>query len=316
LNKTGFLFLIFFFFFSCKKEKFTLLWEEIPTGTQSVLYSISSSGSDTLFAFGGSTYSSGNIIKFDADGNILLTDSIGHKAIYGSYYENNLKAKACDYSGSIFSTYDGGITWVNLQTPAWIPLQDIHSKYGWTLTVGGNAGKNGTVQSNIDTTWMWNEQRFEQELKAVAIVDSFTAFAAGYGFIIKTINRGLSWNVLNLDGDIFTDIQFLNEDVGFILGYSGLMYKTTNGGKDWHKIKVNKTRTINHGLYNALFFTDTQNGFICGNNGVILKTDNGGEAWTEAQHRFASDLFDIWYDQQKKSGFACGNNGALIKFTY
>jgi len=316
VKKLMFIFLLPLLFASCKKEQFSLLWTELPTQTSEILYSISSLGNDTLFAFGGSTYALGNMVKFHADGTVFSTDSLGPKAIYGSCFNDGLNGKSCDYNGSIFTTEDGGHTWWNLQTAAWVTLQDIHTAYGWSVAVGGIGGKNGIIQTNIDTTWQWTEYRYENELKAVAILDSFTAFVVGYGVVIKTTDRGQSWNPLRVDGDIFKDIQFVNNETGYILGYSGLMYKTTNGGKDWNKIKLNKARIMNKGFYNDLFFADEQLGFVCANNGVILKTEDGGSSWQEADHHFAADLHAIWYDKTNNTGFACGSNGALIRFSY
>jgi photosystem II stability/assembly factor-like uncharacterized protein len=308
-------FIVTLFFSSCKKDKFSLLWTVLNTNVSGTLYSISVLN-DTLIAYGGETYGLGNAVKFNMNGEVFGSDSVGPKAIYGSYFINNQKGKWCDYSGSIFSTEDGGNTWWNLQTAAWIPLQDIHTNCGWSIAVGGIGSKNGIIQTNIDTTWQWNEYRYENELKAVAILDSFTAFVVGYGVVIKTTDRGQTWNPLNIDGDIFKDIQFVNNETGYILGYSGLMYKTTNGGNDWNKIKLNKARIMNKGFYNDLFFADKHLGFICGNNGVILKTEDGGSTWQEADRHFAADLHAIWYDKLNNTGFACGSNGALIQFSY
>jgi hypothetical protein len=300
-------------FSSCKKETFELQWTSIETGTRNILYSITAAN-DTLFAFGGNTYNIGEAVKFSLQGDIISHDSISPKAIYGSCFYNINRLRICGYDGMIFTSENFGNTWYLYQTNEWIPLQDIQYKYGWHIAVGGIGGRNGIVQVNYDTTWQWHAFTYERELKAVAIVDSFTAFAVGQGIVLKTANKGQSWSPLTIDGDIFTDIQFVNSEAGFILGYSGVIYKTINGGKDWNKIK--KRGIIHRGFYNDLHFVDTLTGFICGNNGVILKTEDGGNSWQQSVYTFNADLYSIWFSKQHRFGYACGSNGALIKFSF
>jgi photosystem II stability/assembly factor-like uncharacterized protein len=271
---------------------------------------------DTLYVLGGITYQKGEIITLLTDGSIISHDSISPKAIYGGCYTKQHTILACGYDGKIFSSHMPDNSWHLYQTPEWIPLQDISHLYDWSVAVGGIAGKKGIIQVKHDSTWRWIPLTYERELKAVAIIDSTCAFAVGHGVAIKTINKGQSWTPMDIDGDIFTDIQFIDSKTGYILGYSGLLYKTENGGQSWNRLKINKGRTLHRGYYNDLYFADNRHGFICGNNGIILKTEDGGVSWQQAQHRFNADLYAIWYDKHQQTGIAAGSNGALILFRY
>src|SRR5690606_15482430 len=107
----------------------------------------------------------------------------------------------------------------------------------------------------------WHETRLERELRAVVIIDSNTALAAGFGIVLRTTNRAQSWDTLRIDGDFCTDVQFIGS-TGYLLGHSGTFYKSTNNGTSWKKIKVQTARFFNYGFLNALHFTDTQRGII------------------------------------------------------
>ncbi|MEO8513525.1 MAG: T9SS type A sorting domain-containing protein [Ignavibacteria bacterium] len=50
--------------------------------------------------------------------------------------------------------------------------------------------------------------------------------------VLKTVNAGISWNVyeLNLQNRKFRDIFFSSQNTGWIVGDSGYIYRTTNGG--------------------------------------------------------------------------------------
>lgn len=315
MRKIVFILFIAIAFQACKKEPFTLLWNKVPTDTPHNLYSITVTN-DTLIVFGGATFEEGVQSKIYMPTNeIVATNIIAPKAIYASSFINTEKGAACGYDGKIYITDDNGNNWNLLQTTSWRALQDIEYKYNWGVAAGG-LGNKGSIQVNYLPDWQWNEILFDRELKAVAITDSSTAFVVGNGIVLKTIDQGISWNAIEIAGDMFTDIQFVNDKVGYILGYSGLLFKTTNGGKNWQQIKIQKGRIINRGYFNTLHFYTENDGFIAGNDGVILKTTDGGKNWQQGDYPHNTNFYDIWYSGTTNTGYACGSNGTLIQFSY
>ncbi len=96
------------------------------------------------------------------------------------------------------------------------------------------------------------------------------------GRVLKTTNSGVNWNeITNLQSDVI-DIDFINEQTGFICGdtYCSIL-KTTNGGFNW-QIKA---------LYNQYMFDidfiDSNTGFAVGEGGNIVKTTNSGNSWVQ-----------------------------------
>ena len=75
-------------------------------------------------------------------------------------------------------------------------------------------------------------------------------------------------------GTNLTDIQFVTNNIGWIVGYNGQIYKTINGGANW-TIQASNT---NANLW-SVHFIDANVGFATG-VGIILKTTDGGINWT------------------------------------
>jgi photosystem II stability/assembly factor-like uncharacterized protein len=83
-------------------------------------------------------------------------------------------------------------------------------------------------------------------------------------------------------------IFFVNPNIGFVVGYNGDIYKTTDSGQTW--VKKNSGTTLH--LF-SVFFLDENVGFVssqamggcldadCDKGSVLLKTTNGGDTWTK-----------------------------------
>ena len=68
-----------------------------------------------------------------------------------------------------------------------------------------------------------------------------------------------------------TSVHFPSQDTGYVAGFGGKIFKTTNGGNNW----VSKNSILTAKL-SSIFFTDVNNGFSVGEGGIVLKTTNGG----------------------------------------
>lgn len=92
------------------------------------------------------------------------------------------------------------------------------------------------------------------------------AARGGNGTVFKTTNGGVSWTeqiVSSTTGQYFRNIEFLNENVGFLGTLNNNFYKTINGGTTW-------TRVNNITPYPAA---------ICGLDAVGASTIYGCGAW-------------------------------------
>ena len=84
------------------------------------------------------------------------------------------------------------------------------------------------------------------------------------------------------------DIFFINQNIGFVVGYRGDIYKTTDSVQTWGKKNSGTTLHLH-----SVFFLDENVGYVssqamggcldadCDKGSVLLKTTNGGETWTK-----------------------------------
>jgi photosystem II stability/assembly factor-like uncharacterized protein len=93
-----------------------------------------------------------------------------------------------------------------------------------------------------------------------------------------------------------------NPQIGYVVGGSGIIRKTTNGGTSW----LPKESLINTRL-NAVFFIDSQIGWAVGEAGAVLKTTDAGETWVTLVSGISRNLNDVW--------FLDANNGFAISST-
>ncbi|MBG0860889.1 MAG: hypothetical protein IQL11_15425 [Bacteroidales bacterium] len=81
----------------------------------------------------------------------------------------------------------------------------------------------------------------------------------------------------NIPGGLYTDLTFINENVGFAITNFGTIIKTTDGGHNWEKL----LSPVDFFL-SKIQFTDSQVGYIIGGDtsgGYLLKTVNAGQTW-------------------------------------
>jgi photosystem II stability/assembly factor-like uncharacterized protein len=72
-------------------------------------------------------------------------------------------------------------------------------------------------------------------------------------------------------------IYFLNDTVGFYVGNSMDLFKTTDGGENWYSVY---SVTGTNQLYRLSFLNDMK-GMAVGRYATILLTEDGGETWTK-----------------------------------
>ena len=96
---------------------------------------------------------------------------------------------------------------------------------------------------------------------------------AGIGYIII---MALTFTSQLGPGGTFNDIHFINNQEGWVVGNSGIIGYTIDGGANWNT--QTNPDTQDRSLY-GVFFLDANNGWAVSNGGLILHTTNGGTNW-------------------------------------
>lgn len=103
------------------------------------------------------------------------------------------------------------------------------------------------------------------------------------------------------------DLQFIDDNIGFVTTSNGKLIKTTDGGNSWN-IQVIRANTA----LTRVFFVTAQTGWVIGKNGLVLKTTDGGSNWTEQPAGTTDDLNGIYF-LSAQEGYVVGGNGTMLK---
>lgn len=143
------------------------------------------------------------------------------------------------------------------------------------------------------------------------------AIEYGNGGVYKSDDLGESWQKkANLKAEFFEKIQFIN-NTGYVCGDYGYVYKTIDGGTNWHDISPNiEGRITEHyrndstknqkpkGRFIAfydMYFKDSRNGYVSGFSTqpsedrptfepIAFTTNNGGNTWQEMPYKNLNSL--------------------------
>ncbi len=100
--------------------------------------------------------------------------------------------------------------------------------------------------------------------------------------------------------------SWLNNDVGFAVGYDGTIIKFTQGGSRW-EYQTSGTRY----RLTSVEFVSNDIGFVGGDRGIILKTTDGGRNWNMMNTPTVNQVNDIVFIGTNL-GFAACDNGTIL----
>ncbi|MGD8781738.1 MAG: YCF48-related protein [Ignavibacteria bacterium] len=153
---------------------------------------------------------------------------------------------------AILHTSDGGETWVyqkEIDSHIFAQILFLDNKVGFVFSKG--------ILRTIDggNNWNFHNAFFENYFTKASFCNDSTGLMIAAKeeneriskFVLKTYDRGLSWDTLLVKNDIirFSDIEFVDSSTGYIMGSVGLdnfspiyIYKTHDGGINWDSISV------------------------------------------------------------------------------
>lgn len=119
-------------------------------------------------------------------------------------------------------------------------------------------------------------------------------FCTSDGYIFFSSDGGLTWTnqeagIINVND--WNGIHFANENVGYVVGDSGVVAKTTDGGITWAATTAVVTGTPD---LNCVWVFDEDTMITGGSTNIIYKTNDGGATWT-ALHTAAGVIADIQF---------------------
>ncbi len=172
---------------------------------------------------------------------------------------------------TLFTTRDGGGTWVDtfLMDPysnvVFTDIEFVDSLNGWIVSEG---------------------------------------FGGGLPLILHSSDGGRNWEIqdsLSAECDL-RGVCFLDSLKGFVVGDSGTLFRTTDGGEHWIKIETGTAKDLMD-----VQFADSLHGLAVGD--LVLKTEDGGATWEKIEGAGGYDVAFPNYTNAWTSGFWFSANG-------
>ena len=200
----------------------------------------------------------GNDLLFTSDGgNTWNTFIIGDNNFYTTHFFNNKEGIALSLKKPWFTT-DGGNSWtagdsslISLRTINNVVFADRNR--GWFVSdFSPVATDGGAIANTVDggKTWAFQDSN-TAIMYGVDFVDTLTGFAVGTngswgtGFIYSTTDGGKQWSYTqDFTMGILFDVSFFNSKIGWIIGRSGRIWRTTDSGTNWVLQNLNTNATL------------------------------------------------------------------------
>ncbi len=210
--------------------------------------------------------------------------------------------------GWIYKTDDGGLNWNilasmgNLTDISFPPNTDPNNPVGYA---SGDSGRVWEITSTLTDLNSGSASHFS----GISAPSVNNVWVCGGGHIFYY--NGATFYDQTTPSGTFNDIHFINNQEGWVVGNSGVIGHTTDGGVSW--ITQTNPDTQNRALY-GVFFLDSDQGWAVGNGGVILHTTNGGTTWTEEGAGLTTAFLRGVHFTSSTNGYVVGNSKTLIKY--
>ena len=279
---------------------------------------------------GGAEYPGGKIILKTTNGGInwdtLLIDMYPYTSIFDIKFANDSIGWAVGgiypgWAGEIFKTTDGGINWSS-QLGNSTPLAScdfISDEVGWVTSSGlESVGILNTTNGGITWELQYTPDTLSFEsINSIIFINNQKGWTAGSRYldplesrILHTDNGGLNWEPQNVSANVeLNSIFFIDEYKGWVVGDSGTILHTTNGGQIY-----TETKTVNKVIQKFVLSQNHPNPFnpstkikysVPQTSQVQIKVFDvlGNEIETLVDQEKQIGTYEIiWYAQQLPSG--------------
>lgn len=298
-----------------------LTWELVADLTPLELYSIDFINQSTGWAVG-----YGGKIYHTFSGGLSWERELSYTSrnLYSVYFVNDSSGWTVGLAGTILKyhssvqkelvllTPNGGeywqsgnlelISWGSLRTDkiriqystdsgnSWLPIVDslpsVNSSYAWEVN------STPTSEALVKISDIADANNFDISDSTFTIADPF------HGWFKLPFNAGI----------ILYSIFFLNENLGWICGVDGKIFKTIDGGNTWNQLSTN----TQNDLFKIVFQNESI-GFAFGYYDTILKTTNGGTTWSQKYINTNGQYINDAYLVDENIGYATDKGGDILK---
>ncbi len=192
--------------------------------------------------------------------------------------------------GVILKSTDAGQSFTSLNTGTKNLINGIH----FPISNIGYAIAGDVLLKTLNGGLSWTQTRLNgfspyDESEIYFLTEKIGFIASSAGKLLRTDDGGVTFIqlVTNLN-DQFTEITFINENVGYVLATQEII-KTIDGGKTW-----NKTFQFPFGYCTKSLSASNENTILtCGLSGQLMKSTDGGNSFLPVSKITITDLSEI-----------------------
>ncbi|MBL4650901.1 MAG: hypothetical protein JKY03_14310 [Aureispira sp.] len=268
---------------------------------------------DTGYVSVGGLFTAGLVLGTEDGGSSWDTVGIYGTGVNSLSYQNGLfTASVCGqrmYSSSDFANW----SFTNAPLGWWNWQKHTRLADNRVLLVGGENFGRGFIHLYTPSQGkLMLKDTFDHELTDIIATSNRTIHAVGYGLIMKSTDEGNSWVPSSVTGDFFRGIDFVDNNIGYVVGEYGSVYKTENGGNSWQSCRLgNSVFTDQTKLFRDIAFLDASTGFLVGTNNMVFRTTNGGQVWKQITNLDGYADFNAIRIQNGKA-YLTGQEGNLL----
>ena len=310
------IFCLFLFLLSAcnRPEKMELLWKEIETPTTDRLEAVYFLNDTIGHLVGGIPFQNGiHLVTYD--GGRIWEPTFFPNSVYDFTALDNGEIVQTGLSGlrrkvnREASWFTQGFPMVNIDLP---PFNAVAKGVNDQLLIGGGiAFKNGiTIRLDEDFQLIALDS-FPGEISDVTYINQTRAIAVGYGIVTISDDGGTSWERLPVYNDFFKSVHFPTSEIGYIVGFSGSILKSEDGGLSWSAQRDGNRLTVSDEPFRSVFFADESQGFIVGDGGLFWMTTDGGDNWTKITNLPDRNYYDVFIQNEKI--YIVGDQGTFIQ---
>ncbi len=298
---------------ACRKKEKNLQWTEIDSPTNLRLNSVYFTDANNGHAVGGRTWTEGIYLHTQDAGATWLQDTLGNKELFAITFDQNNEGYAVGIDGHIFLKDTPDDTWEFWRQNRWFIMRDAaFYNYQNGVIVGGESFQFGKILKMEDNYILNTVDTLENELSAVTYSDETTVHVCGFGTVLRSTDSGNTFTQLDISGDFYRDIHYPTSQIGYIVGSSGSILKSTDAGASYETLRDGDKLLVSDKAFQAVFFTDENSGYIVGNSGLFWITNDGGDSWRQVADFPDVDLRDIFVIDGV--GYIVGAGGKIFQF--
>lgn len=245
---------------------------DVPTGYNYFAMDFGATGTGWIVGDGGAIDKTINNATTWVSEKAPVTSS----TLNATFFVDENTGFAVGENGTLIKTINGGENWTTISLGTTNTLYDVYFPSDNVGYICGDA----VFYYTDDGGATWTSRSVTKQYYATKFINENIGWAVGgnNGIIIKTINRGATWTSTTALSPMW-DLEILDASNVIAVGFSGVIEKTSDGGKNWSVIPSGTT----DGLVSVVFVNNTvgfiaTDGFDSGTP-KLLKTTDGGNTW-------------------------------------